>query len=56
MSNIPIEVIKEWSLKKKYIQDRLNKIKKRIKKYNKQLAHFEMRLRLVEKFEKDNSK
>lgn len=52
MQKIPKEVIAEWAKKKKYIQDRLRKIKKRLKKYEKQKAHFELRLRLVEKFEK----
>lgn len=51
MKKIPPEVIEEWAKKKKHIQDRLNRIKKRLKKYNKQLTHFELRLRLVKKLE-----
>ena len=47
-----IEVIQEWSTKKKHIQDRINRIKKRLKKYNKQLNHFEFRLRAVKEYEK----
>lgn len=52
MKKIPEEVIQEWASKKKHIQDRVNRIKKRLKKYNKQLAHFELRLRLIKEFEK----
>lgn len=47
MKKIPDEVVQEWASKKKHIQDRVNRIKKRLKKYNKQLAHFELRLRLI---------
>lgn len=49
--SIPVEVIEDWVSKKKYIQDRLNRIRKRLKKYNKQLSHYEMRMRLIKKFE-----
>lgn len=52
---IPNEVIQDWVKNKKRIQDRLNRIKKRIKKYSKQLAHFEMRLKAIKKFQ-DNEK
>ena len=52
MSKVPEKVIQEWAKKKKYIQDRLNRINKRLKKYNKQKAHFELRLRLVQQAEK----
>ena len=55
MSKIPEEVIADWASKKKHIRDRLNRIKKRLKKYNKQLAHYELRLRLVLKYEKELS-
>lgn len=51
MKNIPDEIIKEWAIKKKHIQDRLNRIKKRIKKYVKQEKHFEMRLRAIKEYE-----
>jgi hypothetical protein len=51
MSKIPEEVIAEWATKKKHIQDRLNRIKKRLKKYAKQEKHFELRLRLVKEYE-----
>jgi len=51
MSKIPEEVIAEWASKKKYIQDRLNRIKKRLKKYQKQEKHFELRMRLVKDYE-----
>lgn len=54
MSKISEEVIIEWSKKKKHIQDRLNRIKKRLKKYTKQEKHFELRLRLIDKYEKDS--
>ena len=52
MSKVPEKVIQEWAKKKKYIQDRLNRINKRLKKYNKQKNHFELRLRLVQQAEK----
>jgi hypothetical protein len=45
------ETIVEWSKKKKHIQDRLNRIKKRLKKYSKQEKHFEYRMRLVKEYE-----
>lgn len=47
MKKIPESVILDWKKNKKRIQDRINRIKKRLKKYNKQLAHYEMRLRLI---------
>lgn len=53
MSKIPEQVIQDWAKKKKHIQDRLNRINKRLKKYNKQKAHFELRLRMIIKHEKD---
>lgn len=49
---IPEKVVLDWVKNKKRIQDRLNRIKKRIKKYNKQLLHFEMRLRAIQQHEK----
>jgi chaperonin cofactor prefoldin len=51
---IPNEVIQDWAKNKKRIQDRLNRIKKRIKKYQKQEKHFEMRLKAVQKYEKES--
>ena len=51
---IPEKVLKDWVKNKKRIQDRLNRIKKRLKKYQKQERHFEMRLKAIHKFEKDN--
>jgi len=45
-----IEVIKDWVKNKKRIQDRLNRIKKRMKKLLKQEKHFEMRMRIINEF------
>ena len=56
MNKIPDEVIKEWTSKKKYIQDRLNRIKKRIKKLQKQEKHFELRLRLANQHDKEKAR
>lgn len=53
---IPKEVVEDWATKKKYIQDRLNRIRKRLKKYLKQEKHFELRLRLVKELEKKKDK
>ena len=49
---IPEAVVLDWVKNKKRIQDRLNRIKKRIKKYQKQEKHFEMRLRTIQQQEK----
>jgi len=49
---IPEEVIKDWVKNKRRIQDRLNRIKKRLKKLSKQEKHFEMRLRTIQSHEK----
>lgn len=49
---IPVEVVQDWIKNKKRIQDRLNRIKKRLLKYEKQKRHFEMRLKEIAKFEK----
>jgi hypothetical protein len=51
MSKIPEEVIADWAKKKKHIRDRINRINKRLKKYEKQKKHFELRLRLVKEYE-----
>lgn len=53
---VPEKVLKDWVRNKKRIQDRLNRIKKRIKKYQKQEKHFEMRLKAVQRYEKENIK
>jgi len=50
MKQIPQEVIEDWIKDKKRIQDRLNRINKRLKKYNKQKAHFEMRLKIIQQY------
>lgn len=44
--------IEDWIKNKKRIQDRLNRINKRLKKYNKQKAHFEFRLKVIKEHEK----
>lgn len=46
----------EWSRKKKYNQDRLNRINKKLKKLLKQQKHFEMRLRLIKEYESGKHK
>lgn len=51
---IPQAIVQDWVKNKKRIQDRLNRIKKRLKKFAKQEKHFEMRLREIAKFEKDS--
>ena len=56
MSKIPENVIQDWIKDKKRILDRLNRIKKRLKKYQKQEKHFELRLKLIQQYEKDKSR
>lgn len=56
MSKIPTEIIEDWVKNKKRILDRLNRIKKRLKKFQKQEKHFEMRLKLIQQYEKDKSR
>lgn len=51
---VPEQVLKDWAKNKRRIQDRLNRIKKRIKKYQKQEKHFEMRLKAIQKYEKES--
>lgn len=51
---VPEQVLKDWVKNKKRIQDRLNRIKKRLKKYQKQEKHFEMRLKAVQRYEKES--
>lgn len=43
------ETILDWIKNKKRIQDRLNRINKRIKKYQKQKSHFEFRLECIKR-------
>jgi chaperonin cofactor prefoldin len=52
MSKIPETILLDWLKNKKRIQDRLNRINKRIKKYTKQKNHFESRIRAIEAYEK----
>ena len=54
MATIPEPILLDWLKNKKRIQDRLNRINKRLKKYNKQKNHFEFRLREISKYEKEN--
>lgn len=51
---IPDKVVQDWVKNKRRIQDRLNRIKKRLKKLSKQEKHFEMRMRTIQKHEKEN--
>lgn len=51
---IPEAVIKDWVGNKTRIQNKLNRLNKRLKKYNKQKAHYEMRMRAIVKYEKEN--
>jgi hypothetical protein len=44
--------IEDWVKNKKRIRDRLNRINKRLKKYNKQKIHFEFRLKVIKDYEK----
>lgn len=53
---IPEEVIKEWEGKETYIQNRLNRINKRLKKYEKQKKHFELRLKLLKQYRASQKK
>jgi hypothetical protein len=55
MKQIPQEVIEDWVKNKKRIQDRLNRIKKRLKKFAKQEQHFELRLRMIRQHEKQST-
>ena len=56
MNKIPEQVIEDWVKNKKRILDRVNRIKKRLKKYNKQLTHYELRIKLIQQYEKNKSK
>lgn len=50
------EVVLDWVKNKKRIQDRLNRINKKIKKYQKQKAHFEFRRECVKRYETRTSR
>lgn len=52
---VPEKVMQDWIKNKKRIRDRLNRIKKRLKKLQKQEKHFEMRLKAIQKHEKESS-
>lgn len=52
MRELSQEVIEDWVRNKKRIQDRLNRINKRLAKYNKQKIHFEFRLRKIKEYER----
>ena len=56
MNKIPEEVIQDWVKNKKRILDRINRIKKRLKKYEKQKNHFELRLKLIQQYEKNKAR
>jgi pyruvate-formate lyase-activating enzyme len=51
---VPKEVIEEWAKKKTYIKNRLARIRKRLKKLQKQEKHFEMRLKLINQYDKEH--
>jgi hypothetical protein len=51
MSKISEAVVIDWVKNKKRIQDRLNRINKRLRKYNKQKTHFELRLKLIKQYD-----
>lgn len=53
MKKIPKDVIEDWVKNKKRISDRVNRIKKRLKKYTKQLSHYELRLKIIQRHEKE---
>lgn len=53
MKKIPEEIVQDWVKNKKRISDRVNRIKKRLKKYNKQLIHYELRLKVIQQYEKE---
>lgn len=52
MKTIPNEILDEWAGKICHIEGRLNRIRKKLKKLNKQEKHFEMRLRLAKEYKK----
>ena len=53
MKKIPEEVVQDWVKNKKRISDRVNRIKKRLMKYTKQLSHYELRLKVIQRYEKE---
>jgi len=54
MKNIPQHILLDWVKNKKRIQDRINRINKRLKKYNRQKNHYEMRLKAIIQYEKES--
>ena len=48
---IPEAIVRDWVKNKKRIQDRLNRIVKRLRKYEKQRVHFERRLKVIKQYE-----
>lgn len=56
MSKVPPAIVQDWIKNKRRISDRLNRIKKRIKKLEKQRSHFEMRLKVIQQHEKDQTR
>lgn len=56
MNKIPQTVVEDWIKNKKRIQDRLNRIRKRLVKYEKQKRHFEMRLKVIKASENNSVK
>jgi hypothetical protein len=55
MSKIPEPVILDWVKNKKRIQDRLNRINKRLRKYSRQKNHYELRMRMIKEYENDRN-
>jgi hypothetical protein len=53
MKKIPEEIIQDWVKNKKRISDRINRINKRLKKYEKQKNHFQFRMKLIQQYEKE---
>jgi chromosome segregation ATPase len=51
MNKIPEEIVLDWIKNKKRIQDKLNRINKRLRKLEKQKIHFEKRLRVIKQHE-----
>lgn len=55
--NKPSEkTILDWIKNEKRIQDRLNRINKRLKKYQKQKVHFEFRQKFIKEYKRKLSK
>lgn len=56
MRTLTDETILDWIRNEKRFQDRLNKINKIIKKYQKQKNHFEFRLDVIKKNKKGRAR